>query len=51
MPIKNFYFEKIKTNIGQIFILENKKGICAIAKVQDPRVIKLKKKLALHLAF
>ncbi len=45
MPIKNFYFEKIKTNIGQIFILENKKGICAITKVQDPRVIKLKKKL------
>ncbi|MDA1284081.1 MAG: methylated-DNA--[protein]-cysteine S-methyltransferase [Proteobacteria bacterium] len=46
MPNQSFYFEKIKTNIGIIYILECQKGICFIAPANDPRVKKIQLELS-----
>ena len=43
MSLQSFYFEEIKTTIGKIFILENKKGICSVLPCKDPRAKKIKR--------
>jgi O-6-methylguanine DNA methyltransferase len=48
MPDQSFYFDKIKTNIGNIFILESQKGICCILPSNDPRVKKIQLELNPH---
>jgi O-6-methylguanine DNA methyltransferase len=45
MPDQSFYFDKIKTNIGYIFILECQKGICCILPFNEPRVKKIQLEL------
>lgn len=45
MPGQSFYFDKIKTNIGNIFVLECQKGICCILPSNDPRVKKIQLEL------
>ena len=45
MPDQSFYFDKIKTNIGNIFILECQKGICCILPSNEPRVKKIQLEL------
>tara|TARA_B110000208_G_C11509736_1_gene336518 strand:- start:127 stop:630 length:504 start_codon:yes stop_codon:yes gene_type:complete len=45
MPDQSFYFDKIKTNIGNIFILESQKGICSVLPSNDTRVKKIQSEL------
>jgi len=45
MPDQSFYFDKINTNIGNIFILECQKGICCILPSNEPRVKKIQLEL------
>ena len=42
---QSFYFDKIKTNIGNFFILECQKGICCILQSNEPRVKKIQLEL------
>tara|TARA_B100000787_G_C16183551_1_gene293255 strand:+ start:97 stop:588 length:492 start_codon:yes stop_codon:yes gene_type:complete len=46
MSNQSFYFEEIKTKIGNIFILENNKGVCVVMPSKDPRIQKIKKELS-----
>ncbi|MDC0861863.1 methylated-DNA--[protein]-cysteine S-methyltransferase [Alphaproteobacteria bacterium] len=42
---QSFYFEEINTKIGNIFILENQKGICVVSPLKDARVKTIKTEL------
>ena len=46
MKSKKFYFDEIKTNIGNLFILENSEGICLITFAKDQIIEKIKLELS-----